>query len=448
MALPDDQAIAALNNVESPHPTRPVGTDANNESSALFASPSSLYNIEGSRSPVRPTLGDLGSNNSNSNSGNQNAIVMGGTTVDTSANMFMAPGRDLIMNNYISMDQLSKILELNSLKESSREHSNFDSSLHRSTPASTADSPISLPIYGRTNRPYSKSLAPAAKSHIKRVTPENLKKHIPTVTHDRIVDYMTSDLFNSTIAIPLCRPSPSLFDSIVNHTQNWTRNIYLGDVGSEKSNKSRHGGHVVPSNFIPYHKKLSEMSIQEDWCSEQSDKLRAVGFTKDVKVIEGNESVTLRFPINSAKDSCSALHMRDGFRCLRISSSEERGLKEYFRSQQRADLDVTATSSKKVGRIGQQRIYSWAPEDNKVLARSGPSGEHIEKIGTYLRTLAEGSEVVRKELEECHVVAVEAFYLHERTGSLLGRSIRTNNTNRSHQTITQRAVASVRNFFR
>jgi hypothetical protein len=61
-----------------------------------------------SRSRVRPTHGDLGSNNNNSNSGNQNAIVMGGTTVDTSANMFMAPGRDLIMNNYISMDQLSK----------------------------------------------------------------------------------------------------------------------------------------------------------------------------------------------------------------------------------------------------------------------------------------------------------------------------------------------------
>jgi hypothetical protein len=193
-----------------------------------------------------------------------------------------------------------------------------------------------------------------------------------------------------------------------------------------------------------------------------------------------NEGVTLRFPINSAKDSCSALHMRDGFRCLRIPFGEEGGLKEYFRSQQGGwyeflakDLDgrylaiittsyrakawalVTATSSKKVGRvrlvhreIGQQRIYSWAPEDNKVLARSGPSAEHIEKIGTYLRTLADGSEVVRKELEDCHVVAVEAFYLHERTGSLLSRSIRTNNTNRSHQTITQRAVASVRNLFR
>jgi hypothetical protein len=134
------------------------------------------------------------------------------------------------------------------------------------------------------------------------ISSQNLKKHIPTVTHDRIVDYMTSDLFNSTIAIPLCRPSPSLFDSIVNHTQNWTRNIYLGDVGvfdsdggfetyfnifeDEKSNKSRHGGHAVPSNFIPYHKKLSEMSIQENWYSGPSDKLRAVGFTKDVKAIE------------------------------------------------------------------------------------------------------------------------------------------------------------------
>jgi hypothetical protein len=171
--------------------------------------------------------------------------------------------------------------------------------------------------------------------------------------------------------------------------------------------------------------------------------------------------------------------MRDGFLRLKIQSGEEGGLKDYFRSQQGGwyeslakDLDgrylaiittsyrakawasVTATSSKKVGRvrlvhrkIGQQRIYSWAPEDNEVFARSGPSGEHIEKIGTYLRTLKDGSEVERKELEECHVVAVEAYYLHEKT-SRLGRSTRTSNTNRSHQTITQRAVASVRKFFR
>lgn len=189
-----------------------------------------------------------------------------------------------------------------------------------------------------------------------------------------------------------------------------------------------------------------------------------------------SKSVTLSFPINSTRNSFSALHLRDGFRSLRIHTSEEGELKEYLTGQQadwydslaknlegrylaiimtsyraKAWASVTATRSKAVGKvrlcqreIEKQKIYSWAPEDNKVFIRNGPSGEHIQKIGAYLQTLTGGSEVMRKELEECHVVAVEAYYLpHEKSSRGQGRTFRT----RSELTVTKRAAASIRNFF-
>lgn len=52
---------------------------------------------------------------------------------------------------------------------------------------------------------------------------------------------------------------------------------YFNIFENKEDNNKR--GHKVPSNFIPYHKKLSNMSIKSH--SDPPDTLRVIGFTEE-----------------------------------------------------------------------------------------------------------------------------------------------------------------------
>ncbi|KAF8972487.1 hypothetical protein BDZ97DRAFT_836109 [Flammula alnicola] len=319
------------------------------------------------------------------------------------------------------------------------------------------------------------SVAPNSRSSLKRITPENLKNHVPESIHDCVMSYMcASGLFRSTIAIPLWRPSPSLYNSRKNQTRHWGKNVYIGDVGvfngdggfdtyfnvfeTKEENESR--GRTPPANFVRYPKKLSEMDIVSE---PQNDGLMIIGFVKDKSGESGEHSTSfaIKFPPPPHKQKdASALHMLHGFLSVKMNSSEEGRLKNYIRRQQTGwyesfkdvlegrSLVVITTSyraktwasaaaklSKKEGKmrlihrnVEKKDVCSWVSDDADISTKNGPSRDHIQKIESYFRAL--GDESGRDEIEECHAVAVEAFYLHEKSSGIGGstRSRRTTQT--------------------
>ncbi|KAF8972439.1 hypothetical protein BDZ97DRAFT_833041 [Flammula alnicola] len=123
--------------------------------------------------------------------------------------MVLHAGRGLYMS--ISMNQgEARALQLDSLKEALPESSN-SSNIANAEASFGLQQPHTAGVYefeaGSQRYCDRESVAPLnARSNLKRITPENLKDHVPKTIHQRIVGYMrASDLFNSTTAILLHR---------------------------------------------------------------------------------------------------------------------------------------------------------------------------------------------------------------------------------------------------
>ncbi|KAF8956736.1 hypothetical protein BDZ97DRAFT_1849668 [Flammula alnicola] len=415
-------------------------------------------------------------NSNNVNTGNKNSVIVGGNTLEI---------RDMVVNAGGDVHISLELTQRERTEALIRDGFNKTETLPDSSTLNPAANPRTRPDLRRPNnigvgdgdnasQRYCESVAPSSRSHLIRITPKNIMDHVPKTMHQGIAGYMcASHLFSSRIAIPLWKPSPSLSKP----TQNWRRNVYIGDVGffnndggfetlfnvfeTKEQNRSRRC--EPPENFVPYPKDLSEAAIDlEPVRRFGENQMKIYGFMKDATKSGDNSEylATIRLPTGRYDAVCTALHAINGFTKITISQAEEGSLIDYIRRQQTGWYEAlenrlhgrsltvistsyrasswaiaAATKSSREKKIGMARLswekvkvgdrtrdnYFWSTSDD-ILTKNGPSPDYLQRIESYFRN-SSGHESDRDEIEECHVVAVEAFHLQEKTGSWIGGSM-------------------------
>ncbi|KAF8972440.1 hypothetical protein BDZ97DRAFT_1912964 [Flammula alnicola] len=420
-------------------------------------------------------------NNNNVNTGNKNSAIVGGNTLEI-RDMVVNAGGDVHISLELTQRERTEALirdGFNKMAETLPDGSNLNPVAN---PSRDLRRPNNVGVGNGDDaiQRYSESVAPSSRSHLIRITPENIMDHLPKTMHQSIAGYMcASHLFSSRIVIPLWKPSPSLSKP----TQNWRRNVYIGDVGffnndggfetlfnvfeTKEQNRSRRC--EPPENFVPYPKDLSDAMIDSEAVRRfGKNQMKTYGFMKDdTKSGDNSEYLaTIRLPTGRYGAVCTALHAINGFTRITISQAEEALLIDYIRRQQTGWYEAlenrlngrsltlistsyrasswaiaAATKSSREEKIGIARLsweevkvgdrtrdnYFWSTSDD-ILTKNGPSPDHLERIEAYFGNFAHESD--RNEIEECHVLAVEAFYLQEESSWIGGyrRSRRTTKT--------------------
>ncbi|KAF9473882.1 hypothetical protein BDN70DRAFT_899424 [Pholiota conissans] len=443
-------------------------------------------NISSPRSKMEVTTTTTTKDSSNTNTGNKDAFVAGGNAIEGSGNMVNSPGGVFITLQNVRTPSVP-LLPSSSNSESELSATPGPEQLLNVVPSSNSSLPslsTAKPQGMQKGLPSTQhpsidsiqhkddsirelgdtSVAPNSKSQVIRITVENIKELVSKNVPRYIVGYMSvPDLFESRIAIPLWKPSPSL-DS-THDVENWSRNIYIGDVGIfddnggfdtffnifESMGQNRRRRYSPPQDFLPYHKRLSEIPIDSEARrpSDEDSQIKLAGFIKDDKAGEG--AATIMLPPGhshySKTHSYAALHTRDGYIRVALYANDDADVTQYCRRHQTAwykslkqrlngrSLAIITASYRtrswasaaaiapKAGttvKLVQQTAGSaatsyWsALKHCKVLTKNGPSPDHIARRRAYLENRITDTPSAL-EIEECHVIAVEAHCLQEKS---------------------------------
>ncbi|KAF8179127.1 hypothetical protein BJ912DRAFT_645006 [Pholiota molesta] len=324
----------------------------------------------------------------------------------------------------------------------------------------------------------------------KPITSENIRKHLPKDTDEYIQAYMScSELLGSNAMVPLWKPSPS--DK--SDARKWRHHVYVGDVGIFNAEggfdtlfnifnskiRNRDGGYEPPSDFVPYPRSLEEMS--SDFFDFQRSTLPGA---KGVKVVrfaavskshskQSHSRATNSYQANSS--NCSAICLRTGFLKVSLKGWERPRVLEYIRDHQdswqrhveetagthfrdrpllvicatwRTQSYALATGSrpwpqKCQGIItlqesveGGHTNYQWeVAGDNRIFTQFGPSIQLKENQESYFATIDKTenpkySAAARKEIEECHSVAIAVVGLRKR-GWIRGGSVKSGRSSKT-----------------
>ncbi|KAF9473883.1 hypothetical protein BDN70DRAFT_899425 [Pholiota conissans] len=390
-------------------------------------------------------------NSNNTASGNEDAFVIGNNTVNGDAPIINA----MAAGNVVFNVNVGRIESTNNQATTSTAPVFPQSS---SSSPSPSHPPTSTIMHGvRRGIPSTRHLS------ISSIQEDSTEEDIIPEGSIReggisIVYYMSSSmLFNSTTAIPLWRPSPSLDDT--RDVGYWSRNVYIGDVGIfdenggfntyfnifESKGENLRRRYTPPSNFVPFYKKLSEIHLDSEAHRLLGKRqIMLTGFLSNLK--EMSETVKIMFPPNtSSHQNYAAIHMQEGYTRINLFRQETEEVLAYCRNNQTAWYDslenslngqslVIITTSYRVrawasavakftkkgstAKLIQQSIEGeepsfWSADDAEILTKSGPSRDYISKTQAYLQKFPDIPN--RKEIEECYVVAVDGYCLQDKT---------------------------------
>lgn len=301
----------------------------------------------------------------------------------------------------------------------------------------------------------------------KAISTNEVKKHIPKHAAKHIQTYMSAELFGSKRIIPLWSPSPSIRAD----PQTWRRHTYIGDVGifndqggfdtlfnlfcsKEKNLEMKYN---PPDDFVPYGVNLEDLPLVfQDINLSGSRSIKKQGF-KQENMIRPRQS-----PINSSHQVDShqfSLLYLPSYLSVNLDQWERAKVLEYIRGHQEAwqkhventtatqlsdrplvvifyvvrtkscalaagnSPNILKTWKPKVTLVeildGARRSHHWEADVDNVYTTIAPSRSFLDSLESHFKDMdmggvTEKSSRARKEMEECHCVAVGVYGLQKK----------------------------------